>query len=173
MITDQKNPEVRSHPALEISIEKIGLKAGLIICAALIAYFMIMNLMNMMDSPIAWIFNVIILLGGIYGAYRYYRSETKLNVDYFPGLLLGCITTCASVIPFVVYVYIFLSQSDPQPLLLLKNNILFMGEPVTPLKASAATLIEGISSGFIISFMMMQYYRSGFKRASREKTMHG
>ncbi|MBK5285819.1 MAG: hypothetical protein JJE25_10495 [Bacteroidia bacterium] len=117
--------------------------------------------------------NFIILLTGIIYAYRLYRSKTKLNVDYFPGLILGVITTAASVIPFVLFVYFWFSLIDPLLLLSLKDNILFMGEQITPMRAAVATMIEGISSGVIISFMMMQYFRSGFRRARQEVSMHG
>lgn len=156
----------------KVSIDKIGIKAGLVTCAALIGYFMIMISLNVIHNEIAWALNTIILGAGIMLTYRHYRSKTILNVDYLPGLVLGIITTVASVIPFVVFVYIWLSQSDAVQL--LRNNALFMGgEQITPVKAAASIMIEGTCSGIIISFMMMQYYRSGFKRASSEKLMQG
>lgn len=68
----------------KISIEKIGLVAGLITCASLITYFMIMKYLNFMHSEIAWALNTIILGAGILLSYRYYRSKTQLNVDYIP-----------------------------------------------------------------------------------------
>lgn len=158
----------------KISIEKIGLKGGLITCAALIIYFMVMKYLNFMQSEIAWALNTIILGAGIMLTYRHYRSRTQLNVDYLPGLLLGIITTAASVIPFVLFMYIWLSQADAALLQLLKNNSLFMGgEQITQVKAAASTMIEGICSGIIISFMMMQYYKSGFRRKSKEELIQG
>ncbi|MBK5285820.1 MAG: hypothetical protein JJE25_10500 [Bacteroidia bacterium] len=45
--------EVRTLPGnytAEVSIEITGLKAGLITCASLIIYFMLMKLFNFMDS---------------------------------------------------------------------------------------------------------------------------
>src|SRR6187399_936491 len=103
---------ILNNPAAEISISEVGLKSGLITCASIITYFMIMKYFNFMDSSIAWSFNFIILLAGIVLAYRYYRSKTKPNVDYVPGLILGGITTAVAVVPFVMFVYIYFSQSD-------------------------------------------------------------
>jgi hypothetical protein len=121
-----------------------------------------------MDSPFAWGANFIILLTGIIFSYRYYRSKTKLNVDYFPGLILGGIITAVTVIPFVMFVYIWFSQADAGQILLLKDNVFFMGEEITPARAAAATMVEGICSGAIISFTMMQYYKSGFRRTKKK-----
>jgi len=169
---EQKGITARSDMTENISVEVTGMKAGLITCGSLIIYFMIMRYFNFMNSSIAWGMNFLILLSGIILAYRYYRSKTKLNIDYIPGLVLGSITTAAAVIPFVVFVYIYFSQADIQPLL-LKGNILFMAEQITPVKAAASVMIEGICSGVVISFMMMQYFRSGFRRTGKELSMHG
>lgn len=173
IIEEKNDGAVLSTPVSEVSIEKIGLKAGLITGAALIIYFLLMNYLNFMDSAIAWGLNFIILWAGINLAYRFYRSHTKLNIDYFPGLILGAITTAVSVIPYVFFVYIWFSQSDAALMSILKSNNLFMGEQITPMKAAGSTMIEGICSGVIISFMMMQYFKSGFRRKRNEKITPG
>ena len=157
----------------EISIEKTGIKAGLIISASLIIYFMLMRFFNLTGSAIAWGFNFIILFTGITFTYRYYRTKTKPNIEYFPGMLLGGLTTAVSVFSFTFFIYIYFWSVNSVQLLLLKDNILFMGEAVTPLKAAGATLIEGICSGVIISFVLMQYYKSGFRRTLNDKSIQG
>ncbi len=173
MTTIPTTVEVPVSPASTISAEITGLKAGLITSASLIAYFMLMKLFNFMSSPIAWAFNLAILGTGIILVFEYYRMKTTLNVDYIPGLILGSITTFVSVIPFAFFLYIFFSQSDPLVLSLLKENVLFMGEQITPTRAAFATAIEGLCSGVLITFIMMQYLRSGFRRKRNEKRMHG
>lgn len=160
-------------PVPSTSAEMTGVKTGVITCASLITYFMLMKYLNFMNSPIAWAFNFAILAAGIILAFRYYRTKTTLNVDYIPGLILGSITTAVSVIPFAVFIYIFFSQTDQVSLLLLKDNVLFMGEQITPTRAAFATAIEGLCSGVLVTFIMMQYLRSGFKRGRNEKLMHG
>jgi hypothetical protein len=155
----------------KISIGKIGMKAGGLICVSLIAWFMVMKYCNLLDSPNAWGFNFIVLWAGIILAYQYYRSKTKLNVDYFPGLILGGITTAATVIPFVLFIYIYFSQGSPELLQSVKSNVLFMGEEITPEKIAGATMIEGMCSGGIISFTMMQYFKSGFRITRKEKSL--
>jgi hypothetical protein len=172
MIQEHKKVTFLSNPALEISLEAAGMKAGLVTCGLLITYFMIMNYFNLLDSAIAWGMNFIILLAGIVFSYRYYRTKTKLNVEYIPGLIIGAVTTVTCVVPFVLFIYIYFSQVNMPPLL-LKKNVLFMGEQISPGKAAASTMVEGICSGVIISFMLMQYFQSGFRKARKEISIHG
>jgi hypothetical protein len=173
MTEDQKHQAILNNPAVEISLEKSGLKAGLITCASLIVYFMIMKYFNFMHSAVAWGLNFIILYAGIALSYHYYRLKTKPNVEYFPGLMLGAMTTAVSVIPFVMFVYIYFTEGDASLMLSLKDNILFMGEQITPFRIAGATMIEGLCSGFVISFISMQYLRSGFKKTSGEIITQG
>ncbi len=155
------------------SVNITGLKAGLIVSISLIIYFMIMRFFNLTGSVIAWSFNLVILFTGIYFTYRYYRIKTKPNIDYLPGMLLGSITTLVSAGIFTIFVYLFFSSVDASQLLLLNDNILFLGEGVTALRVAGATVVEGISSGIVISFMMMQYYKSGFKISESDENDKG
>jgi len=162
-----------SIPVPKVATEVTGLKAGLLTLGSLIIYFMVMKYFNFMDSAMAWAVNFVILGAGIIASFEYYRSRTTLNVDYIPGLILGTITTAVAVFPFAFFIYIFFSQADTLLLPLLKDNVLFMGEEITPTRAAFATAIEGLCSGVVVTFIMMQYFRSGFKRKKNEKLMHG
>jgi hypothetical protein len=151
--------------ARKISFEIIGIQAGLITSVSLIVYFIIMKSINLLQSEIAWALNTVILGAGIMLTYIYYRSKTQLNIDYLSGLLLGIITTAVSVTLFAIFIYLWLSKFDTALLQLLKSNTFFMGgELTTPTKAAASIMIEGGCSGLIISFMLMQYYKSGLRK---------
>ena len=173
IIEKKEGEAIPYSPVSEVSIQSVGIKEGLITGMSLIIYFLVMHYFNFMDSAIAWGVNFIILWSGIYLAYRHYRLKTKLNVDYFPGLILGGITTIASVVPYSIFVYIWFSQSDEALMSILKSNNLFMGEQISPVKAAGSTMLEGICSGMLISFMMMQYFKSGFRRKRKEKIIPG
>jgi hypothetical protein len=161
------------NPAIKISPGITGIKAGLITFVALVIYFFLMKAIGFMDSTVAWAINFVILGTGIVRAFEYYRSRTTLNVEYIPGLILGIVTTAAAVFPFAVFVYFFFSRTDDELLLSLKDNVLFMGDQITPTRAAFATAIEGICSGVVITFIIMQYFRNGFRRKRNEKRMHG
>jgi hypothetical protein len=146
------------------SIGQIGIKGGALIFVTLLLYFLIMERFKLIGSPIAWSFNFIILFVGLYLVYRYYRTKTVLNVEYFQGILLGCLTSVIGSIAYSAFVFIDFTYISPMELSFLEKNWLFMGAPVTAFTAAGATLIEGLSSGLIISFILMQYYKSGFKK---------
>ncbi len=156
-----------------ISIGRTSLIAGLLTALSLIIYFMIMRAMQLTGSAVAWGFNIVILFSGIYFCYRYYRMRTVLNVDYLLGMMLGTAVTAVSTVAFTFFVYFYFSSIDPALLSSLHGNILFMSDAVTPLRAASATFIEGLSSGIVISFAMMQYYKSGFMRMGDEPRAEG
>ncbi|MBL0103681.1 MAG: hypothetical protein IPP51_07960 [Bacteroidetes bacterium] len=148
----------------KVSLGQIGIKGGALIYVALLLYFLFIENFDLIGSPIAWSFNFIILFAGLYFVYRYYRSQTSLNVEYFQGLLLGSLTSVISSVAYASFVFIDFTFIAPDELALLEKNWLFMGSPMTAFTASGATLIEGLSSGLMISFILMQYYKSGFKQ---------
>ncbi len=157
----------------EITIQQTGLKAGLLNATALILYFMLMRWMNWTSSATAWGFNFVILLTGITLTYRFYRSKTQPNIDYLPGMMLGFETTMVTVIAFTLFVFLYFTSVSPALLESLGDNVLFMKKNVSPASAAISTFVEGLCSGIIISFTMMQYYRSGFRRTRMEKSLQG
>jgi len=159
---------------VKVSIEGVGIKAGVMIWISLLIYFILMKSSSLIESELAWAFNAVIIGAGLMLMYRYYRTKTQLTVDYLPGLTLGIITTVVSVLLFSLTVYFWLIRLDVAILELLKKNSLFMGgEAVTPFKVAASIVIEGGCTGLLISFMLMQYYKSGFRRKAGEKLMEG
>lgn len=150
-----------------VSIGRIGLRSGLFTAVFLIIYFLFMRSLGLTGNAFAWGFNFIILYAGINFCYRYYRVRTDPNVEYLPGMLLGTEVTFVSVIVFSLFLYVYFSSVNPGLVNSLGSNVLFMSDVVTPMRAAAATFIEGLSSGVVISFAMMQYYQSGFRRPGK------
>ena len=118
--------------------------------------------------------NFFILTVGLAMTFRSYRMKTKiLNVLYLDGLLLGAATTVISVVLFSIFIYLYFSVINPLLLQSLKRNAVMMGTSLTALTAAATVLVEGVCSGIIISFSIMQYYKSGFYRTLQEKKQDG
>jgi hypothetical protein len=153
----------------EISIKKLALKGGLLTSLGLIAFFLLMYSLNLLHILELRGLNFFILLGGIYFTYHHYRSITHPHIDYFTGMLLGCLTAVVSIIPFALFVFFFFWLIDPQFIMLLNGHALFMGIRATPELAAETILIEGIISGVIISFALMQFYKSEYSSSSEEK----
>jgi hypothetical protein len=143
--------------------KKLELKIGLMTCLVLILFFFLMKYLNLIQIVELRCLNFFILFGGINIGYRYYRKQIESNIEYFSGFFFGFYTCIFAVIPFALFVFLYLWKIDPDLVNGLKNNSLFMGVEITPEKAAITTVIEGTVSGVLISYILMQYYRSGFR----------
>lgn len=158
----------------EISIPKLALKSGILICASFIVYFMIMKYLNLIHVVELRFLNIFILIAGLLSTFRYFRRQTNvLNIVYLEGLFLGVLTTLVSFMLFAVFLYFYFLKVDPDLLLELKDNAMMMGTSLTATSAAASVLIQGACSGLIISFAIMQYYKSGFYKTMQEKRQNG
>ena len=158
----------------QVSIPQLAVKAGVLICISFIIYFMSMKYFNLIHFAELRFLNIFILITGLILTLRYYRQKTNiLNIAYFDGFLLGIITAIASHLFFAVFIYIYF-HTNPESLLVLKGNTVMMGSgSLTPAYAAATVVIEGTFAGLIISFAIMQYYKSGFYRTIQEKRQEG
>jgi len=150
-------------------IRKLELKFGLITCLALILFFFFMKYFNLIQIVELRCLNFFILLAGVNAAFRNYRKQTEPNIEYFSGFFLGFYTCIFAIIPFALFVFLYLWKIDPYLVNGLKSNSLFMGVEITPEKAAITTIIEGTVSGVLISYILMQYYRSGFRNPLKKK----
>ncbi|MDP1725248.1 MAG: hypothetical protein Q8M15_00590 [Bacteroidota bacterium] len=144
----------------EISTRKLAIKAGLLTFAGFVVYFMFMNYMNLLQIIELRVLNFFILSGGIFFAFRYYKSVTKKKFEYLQGLIFGCTISAVSLVLFALFAGLYFSQIDPLLLMQLKNNAPMMGAYITPFTVVITIMIEGMCSGLIISFALMQFYQN-------------
>ena len=149
-------------------ITQLELKFGLTTCAFLILFFFVMKYLGFIQIVELRCLNFFILFAGVNMAYRSYRKQTELNVEYFEGFFFGFFTTLFAIIPFGLFVFLYFREVDPDLINSLKSNSLFMGVEITAEKAAVTTIIEGTVSGVLISYILLQYYRSGFRNQTKE-----
>lgn len=129
--------------------------------AALIAYFFLMKVFGLEKNFYLRIFNFFIIGGGIFLLYR--NSLTKEGDEragYIQSLMSGALLTVISVVVFVIFLGLYIHFLDPQFLEILGSSSLWSSSGLTVTQAVIGILIEGLSSGFIISFILMQYFKS-------------
>lgn len=161
-------------PTSDLSILKLALKTGAILCVLFIIYFMIMKYFGLIQFAELRFLNIFILLSVLFSTFRYYRMKTKiLNIDYLEGLSLGVFSSGIGFALFAVFLYIYFSSIDPMLLDQLRGNTVMMGNALTPVSAAGSVLIEGICSGLILSFSIMQYFKSGSYKTLQEKRRNG
>lgn len=147
----------------EISITKVAMKTGLAVCGGLLLYFFAMAAVDLLRVVELRALNFFILLTGILYSINYVKNHKGNQFDYFEGLAAGFLTTIYSVIPFGVFVFIYLWQINPSFMEYIRENVMF-GNSLTPALAAFAILVEGIASGAVISFIAMQYFKRFAKR---------
>lgn len=143
---------------------KIGTatKAGIFTSVGLILYFVSMNLLGFQRNLELHYLNIFILFFGLrYGIKS--TIKTKGEVRYFEGLKTGLIITILSVAIFNVFMVIYETAIDPSFLEYLKENISLgdvFSTQETIFNIAGLITLEGLSSGFILTFILMQYYKS-------------
>ena len=143
-----------------VSTQHLALKAGLITSLCLVAYFMLMIYLNLIQILELRALNFLILGTSLFLSFRYYQAKTKKKMAYLQGLLFGLSVTAFSVTPFAVFTGVYFGWIDPLLLIKLKDNAPVLGAYISPVKIACATAFEGMASGMVISFGLMQYFKN-------------
>jgi len=127
---------------------------------ALIAYFFIMKILGLEKVVYLRIFNLFIMGGGIFLLYRNSLvRDTDERAGYLQSLFSGALFTIITVVIFAVFMGIYVRFFDPTLLNAIGSGLWSSsGGSIT--QEVIIILIEGLASGFIISFILMQYFKS-------------
>lgn len=141
-----------------VSVSDLCYGMGILVCTCLILYFCVMTWGSLSEILLLRFLNFFILLGGILFAFKLYSRAIHERIDYFTGLKIGIRITLIAVIPFALFIALFLSY-DSHLMQVIQHSI-GIGEYLNPVTAAGAVCMEGISSGLIITFAAMQYFKS-------------
>ncbi len=140
-----------------ITIEKVAFRYGLYTAAGLTTYFLAMKLMGLAHIVELRMFNIFIMLPGLWFALKYYRENSASHLNYFEGISLGTLTAAIAVIPFSVFL-LFVLIFDTTLMETMKANEDF-GQYFNPYLLAFITTFEGFISGVMASFVLMQYLK--------------
>jgi drug/metabolite transporter (DMT)-like permease len=147
----------KEYKHTNFSVSGLCNSAGIIACVCMIIYFFIMSAFKLEEILALRAVNFIFLLGGIILALYTYSKIIKDKIDYFTGLKMGIWVTFMAVIPFALFMAIYLMYDDY--LMDIIKQSTRMGEYVNPFTIFGAICAEGISSGAIIAFIIMQFFK--------------
>jgi hypothetical protein len=103
-------------------------------------------------------FNFVFMAIGILSAFSYYKNKySPSGLDYLFGLRLGIRITLTAIIPFAIFIGIYLKM-DSYFMEFIVNNADF-GEYLTPLIAAGEIAIEGFVAGALVSYITMPYFK--------------
>lgn len=148
----------------KVSIQKLGLIAGLLICSVLIAYFLLLKVSGLVYSIELRSLNFFVLLSGLLIMFLRQRLRTDTLLTYLEGFGLGCYTAAVSVFTFAIFVFIYFSLIDSSAMLQLKDPASLMGSNVSPVTLTASILMEGLCTDLLIVLAYMQYYKTLYLR---------
>lgn len=131
---------------------------------SLIVYFLFMKLIGLETNFYLRIFNFFIMTGGIYLLFRNAIIRSDESIGYLDGLRMGLQFTIISVLIFIVFLGLYLKFIDRSFLQVMEESGLWAFNNVTISQASIGIFIEGMASGLIITFGLMQYFKGYIKR---------
>lgn len=144
------------------------IKYGLLTALALIVYFLLMKLAGLESNFALRFLNFLIIIGGCYLLLRKMYSGGNAEDSYFSGLIAGVVLTVTAVITFTAFLAVYVLAIDPAFMDVLEDSQIW-GSHLELEQAAFAIIIEGIASGVIISFILMQYFKqfinNGIKQA--------
>ena len=149
-------------------LELTALKYGLLTAAGLIAYFLLMKVVGLVQIVELRMLNLFILIAGVGFAIREYKRRSDDEMDYLQGFGIGMLTSAVSVIPFALFIFAYLNFFDPAFMETIRQEEPF-GQYLNPYMAAVAIFFEGMGSGLILSFIIMQYMKGSLLRDMKKK----
>lgn len=139
------------------TLEKTGLKWGLITFLGLGAYFLIMKAFGLTHIIELRVLNAAIMFTGLWFSIKEYRRNEP-EFSYFSGLGIGLLTAFIASSTFTIFGILYLEVINPSFMQELKQNEP-LGFYLNPYLAAFQIFIEGTASGFSISYAIMQYLK--------------
>ncbi len=141
----------------KLSVESVAIKYGLYTTGGLIAYFLIMKLLGLVHVIELRGFNLFIIIGGILMGMRNFKAKTGGPIVYLQGIGLGLLISAVAVVIFAIFVFAYL-QMDNSLMETIKQKESF-GRFLNPYILAFVIALEGVASGFIATFVIMQYMK--------------
>lgn len=141
------------------SIEKIGIRTGVVTFIALVAYFMIMKWLGLSLILEFRFFNFIILAVGICYGINKFKHDSHETDFYLKGWGQGIYISAVAVVLFALFMSIYINYFD-EPLLERIRQTTPIGTSATGLHIFFAVLMEGMASAAVITLAAMQYFKS-------------
>ncbi len=135
---------------------RISEKYGLLTAGGLIVYFFLMKILGLVHVVELRALNIFILAGGILLALRAFKKVKPDTFEYFPALGTGALTSIVACAVFSLFTFFYLNIIDPSLMeAIIENDP--MGRYLNPYLASVIISVEGIASGLLITFIIVNY----------------
>jgi hypothetical protein len=131
---------------------------GTIIAIGLIVYFLIMYFVGVIHVIELRLLNLFIMLPGVYFALKQYRLTHHDSLNYFRALTIGTAAAAIGTSTFALFLFFFLKVEGNLMQAIQQNEPL--GRYLNPYISSFAVMLEGLFSGFGLTYLLANYIRT-------------
>lgn len=132
---------------------------GIRIAVGLIAYFLVMKFTGLLHVVELRLFNLIILVAGVYMALRKFKTTHEDHLNYFRALVTGVATAAIGSLGFAAFLFIYTNFLDAGFMQYIIENEP-MGRYLNPYIASFIVALEGVFSGLLVTFILINYIQT-------------
>jgi hypothetical protein len=131
--------------------ENYGLKIG----AGLIAFFLLMKVTGLVHHYELRFLNVFIQVAGIYYALKKFKETHGQHINYFRALVTGVSAGAIASLIFAIFLFAYLMMDQSLMLDIIEKEP--MGRYLNPYIAAFMVALEGIFSGLLFTFILINY----------------
>ncbi len=128
---------------------------GLRTAFGLIIYFLVMHFIGLGHHVELRLLNLIILAAGIYFGLKKFKELSGNQISYFRALVTGVATGAIGSALFAIFMFVYM-QLDAGLLQSVIDNEP-MGRYLNAYMASFIVALEGLFSGFLVTFVLINY----------------
>ena len=128
---------------------------GLKIAAGLILFFVVMRLSGFGNHVELRLLNVFILGTGVFYALKKFKQTHEDHINYFRALVTGVATGAVGSSVFAAFMFAFLLLDPSLMQSIIENET--MGRYLNPYMISFIVLLEGVFSGLLVTFVLINY----------------
>jgi hypothetical protein len=128
---------------------------GLRIAAGLIGFFLVMKLVGLSHHVELRLLNLFILTGGVYVALKKFKQTHEDRLNYFRGLITGVATSAVGSLVFDLFLFLYMQLDSDMMQFIIDNEP--MGRYMNPYIASFIVALEGVFSGLLVTFILINY----------------
>jgi hypothetical protein len=128
---------------------------GTLITLGLIVYFFAMYAFGLVHIIELRLLNLFIMLAGIYMAMKQYKRTHNGHLNYFRALSTGVATATIGASTFALFLLLYLKIDGNLMQSIIENEP--MGRYLNEYVAAAMVTIEGVFSGFTMTYLLLNY----------------
>lgn len=128
---------------------------GLRIAGGLILFFIIMKLIDFAHHAELRLLNLGILVFGVYHALRKFKTTHEDRLNYFRALITGVATSAVASLTFALFLFIYMKVDTNMMQAIIDNEP--MGRYLNAYMAAFIVALEGVFSGLLVTFVLINY----------------